>query len=95
METADTLLKAIAHLTGENVQELEKAHQQPVTNPEVQKHLQSKNVLASGISVLAEVDYTSLSGNAQHRDVVIRRVMKSGKDIFIDAFCLGISASVN
>lgn len=92
METADTLLKAIAHLTGENVQELEKAHQQPVANPEVQKHLQSKNVLASGISVLAEVDYTSLSGNAQHRDVVIRRVMKSGKDIFIDAFCLGIKA---
>lgn len=92
METADTLLKAIAHLTGENIQDLEKAHQQPVANPEVRKHLQSKNVLASGISVLAEVDYTSLSGNAQHRDVVIRRVMKSGKDIFIDAFCLGIKA---
>lgn len=92
MESADTLLKAIAHLTGENVQDLEKAHQQPVANPEVQKHLQSKNVLASGISVLAEVDYTSLSGNAQHRDIVIRRVMKSGQDIFIDAFCLGIKA---
>ncbi len=92
METADTLLKAIAHLTGENVQDLEKAHQQPVANPEVQKHLQSKNILASGISVLAEVDYTSLSGNAQHRDVIIRRVMKSGKDVFIDAFCLGIKA---
>lgn len=92
METADTLLKAIAHLTGDNVQELEKAHQQPVVTPEVQKHLQSKNVLAAGISVLAEVDYTSLSGKAQHRDVVIRRVMKSGKDIFIDAFCLSIKA---
>ncbi len=92
METADTLLKAIARLTGEDVNALETARQQPVSNPEVQKHLNSKNVLASGVSVLAEVDYTSLSGNPQHRDIVIRRVMKSGQEIFIDAFCLGIKA---
>lgn len=92
METADSLLKAIAHLTGENLEDLEKEHSTPVANPEIQKHLKSKNILASGISVLAEVDYTSLSGKKQHRDIVIRRVIRSGKDIFMDAFCLEIKA---
>ncbi len=92
MENATSLLEAIAHLTGENLTLLEKNRSQPIKNPEVRKHLQSKNILASGISILVEVDYTSLSGKSQLRDIIIRRVIKSGKDFFIDAFCLAIQA---
>ena len=56
----------------------------------VRKHLQG-NVLADAISVKASIHYTSLSGEKKQRDVIIRRLLKSGRHLFIEALCLAIN----
>lgn len=93
MSTSAQLLETIARFTGEDVTAFRQSLD--ASKPKAQEvahHLQSRHILATGISVAAEIEYTSLSGNHQDRHVIIRRVIKSGKEIFIDAFCQEIKA---
>ena len=55
----------------------------------VRKHLNG-NIVADAISVKAHIHYTSLSGNEQNREVIIRRLLKSGRHLFIEALCVAI-----
>lgn len=92
-ENAQNLIEAIARYTGEDVSCLQNSSV-PLNNDilNIQQHLTTKHVLADGVSVQVGLIYTSLSGNLQKRDIIIRRVLKSKQDFFIDAFCLGIQA---
>lgn len=93
MAESAQLIEAIARFTGDDVTAFRNSLEASRSKPkEVEKHLQSKNVLASGISVGVEIEYTSLSGNHQDRNVIIRRVIKSGNELFLDAFCQEIKA---
>ena len=68
-----------------------KIHAAPVSAPAaVRKYLQS-NVLADAISVKASIHYTSLSGKKKQRDVIIRRLLKSGRHLFMEALCVAIN----
>ena len=91
METSAQLISAIAHLTVEDISKIQ-APMVVKAEPEIQRHLQTKNVLADGLSVLIFLDYTSLTGNEQSRDVILRRVIKSGKEYFLDVFAMAIQS---
>ncbi len=44
----------------------------------------------SGISLLVSMDYVSLSGHEKNRDVLIRRVIQSKKEIYLDVLVMNI-----
>ena len=93
MSTSAQLLETIARFTGEDVTAFRQSldTSKPKAQ-EVAQHLKSQNVLATGISVAAEIEYNSLSGHHQDRHVIIRRVLKSNNEFFVDAFCQEIKA---
>lgn len=63
----------------------------PESAPEnVREHLKG-DVLEDAVSVRARVHYTSLSGKEQNREVIIRRLIKSGRFFFLEAFCTEIN----
>ena len=64
-----------------------KTYSIPASAPaNVRKHL-GGNIVADAISVHASIHYTSLSGKDQQREVIIRRLLKSGPHLFMEAFC--------
>lgn len=68
-----------------------KAYAIPASAPPiVRKHL-SGNIIADAISVKAEIQYTSLSGKDKQREVIIRRLLRSGSHLFMDALCVEIN----
>ena len=103
MATENSLIDAVVRFTNSDVDEFrrqwnaqidttaETAQKQAVFEAE-QKKVQGKNLLAGGISCRVKIKYTSLSGELKDREVVIRRVFKSGSEILIDALCLDINA---
>ena len=88
MQHSQALKKAIADFTGTRI--LFQPPKSTVTNEKVTKALNSKTILANGISVRLRVVYTSLSGNFKDRDVILRRVVKGRNGTFLDVFCLDI-----
>ena len=67
-----------------------KSYSIPASAPtNVRKHL-GGNVVADAMAVHALVHYTSLSGKDQQREVIIRRLLKSGPHLFMEAFCPSI-----
>lgn len=75
------LQQAIEQLTQNKVPSI------PTSAPaNVRKHL-GGNIVADAISVHASVHYTSLSGKDQQREVIIRRLLRSGSHLFMEAFC--------
>lgn len=46
----------------------------------------------AGISLLASVEYESISGNMKSRDILIRRVIKTGDKYYLDAIAMDIKA---
>ena len=86
--TQMALRTAIASLTGTNTMF---EPPKPVEETgKVANAMNSKTVLAKGVSALVQMEYTSLSGNHKDREVVIRRVVKGRSGTFLDVFCLDI-----
>lgn len=56
----------------------------------IAQHLATKDERGVGISILVSMSYTSMSGNVKDRDILIRRVVKSGKNFFIDGLATDI-----
>ncbi|MBQ4084333.1 MAG: TerB family tellurite resistance protein [Alphaproteobacteria bacterium] len=86
--TQMALRTAIASLTGTNA--MFEAPKPVEEKGKVANAMNSKTVLAKGVSVLVQMEYTSLSGNHKDREVVIRRVVKGRSGTFLDVFCLDI-----
>lgn len=86
--TQMALKSAIASLTGTNA--LFETPKPVEEKGKVANAMNSKTVLAKGVSVLFEMEYTSLSGNQKDREVVLRRVVKGRSGTFLDVFCLDI-----
>ena len=90
MAVNETLIDAVTRFTNTDVDDFRREWnaqlQGKAETPEKQaifeknqKKVQSKNLLAGGISVNVIMKYISLSGEQKQRDVVIRRVFKNGK----------------
>ncbi len=102
MAANSTLMDAVARFTNADVDAFRSewnAQSAPAETPEKQKLFQAalsqtngKNLLAGGISVRVHLKYTSLSGETKDREVILRRIFKNGKEIFVDALCLDINA---
>ena len=103
MAVNETLIDAVTRFTNTDVDDFRREWnaqlQGKAETPEKQaifeknqKKVQSKNLLAGGISVNVIMKYISLSGEQKQRDVVIRRVFKNGKGFLVDALCLDIKA---
>ena len=103
MATSNNLMDAVVRFTGTDVDAFRREWNAQIDGsaetPEkqavfeqAQKNIQSKNLIAGGISAKVLMKYTSLSGEVKNRSVIIRRIFKSGKEMFIDAFCLDINA---
>ena len=88
IQHTQVLKKAIADFTGTRI--LFQPPKTAITNEKITKALNSKTILANGISVRLRVAYTSMSGNFKDRDVVLRRVIKGRTGTFLDVFCLDI-----
>ncbi len=56
---------------------------------DITSHAEEKMV---GISVLASISYTSLSGNVKDRDILIRRVIQNKDSYYIDGLAMDIKA---
>ena len=103
MASENSLLDAVARFTNTDVDDFrrewnaqidgkaETEEKQKAFEKE-QKKLTGNNLLVGGVSTRVKMKYTSLSGELKEREVVIRRVFKSGKDFLIDALCLDINA---
>ncbi|MBE6449142.1 MAG: hypothetical protein E7013_00370 [Alphaproteobacteria bacterium] len=103
MAVSNELMDAVARFTDADVnafrkewnsQAVEKVEspQKQAIFEKVQKKLSGKNLIEGGLSVQVFVKYTSLSGELKQREIIIRRVFKTGKEILIDALCLDINS---
>ncbi|MGN1063597.1 MAG: TerB family tellurite resistance protein [Alphaproteobacteria bacterium] len=59
---------------------------------EVSDTLDKGNEHAAGYAVLAGISYKSISGNFKNRDFLIRRVVKTKTDMYIDGMAMDIRA---
>ena len=102
MATSGSLLDAVARFTNADVDTFRREWNSQMNGkaetPEKQalfekskKQVQSKNLIAGGISVNVLMKYTSLSGEEKERNVVIRRVFKCGRGYLVDVLCLDLN----
>ena len=94
------ILKAIQELSGRTdhsfVPDSLRAKEQEPTSQNLPKtvaeHLGSKDERGIGISMLVSMSYKSLSGNVKNRDILIRRVVQSHGEFFINGLAMDIKA---
>ena len=103
MAINNTLIDAVARFTDTDVDKFRNEWNSQIdsneTNTEKQeafnkakKTVTNKNLLVGGLSSKATINYISLSGEEKERNIIIRRIFKSGKNFMIDALCLDINA---
>lgn len=89
----EEIIKAFQDLAGRGDYSYQKTEerkfQEPIP-PEVAQHIDTKDERAAGISVLVSMSYTSMTGNYKDRDVLIRRIVKSKGEYFIDGLAMDI-----
>jgi len=94
------ILKAIQELSGRTdhsfVPDSLRAKEQEPTSQNLPKtvaeHLGSKDERGIGISMLVSMSYKSLSGNVKNRDILIRRLVQSRGEFFINGLAMDIKA---
>ncbi len=60
--------------------------------PAIHHTLTTAREAATGVSLLATMSYKSLSGNQKNRDILIRRVIHTKGDLYIDGLAMDIQA---
>jgi len=97
----DTLMDAVARFTDEDVnafrREWNAQFEQteaplPQTADNHSKNVHKTALMQGAISARVLMRYLSSSSQSEERQVIVRRVIKTAKDIFVDVFCLDISA---
>ncbi len=64
----------------------------PPPPPVIKETIQSSEEDMAGLSVLASINYQSLSGNHKDRDFLIRRVIRNKNDLYLDGMAMDIRA---
>lgn len=87
------MLRAMQEISGKT----DSSYQKPLDGvppppPLVAEHLNSGHEQAAGASILVEMTYKSLSGNMKKRDILIRRVINSKGELYINGLATDIKA---
>jgi len=92
MTSSGHLMEVISRFSGEDVSTFREEWNGKIkhTKQEEKEHeiQQSKDVVSTGISIAIRLKYQTSSGQTVTKDVIIRRVVRSGKENYLDVITL-------
>lgn len=92
MSSSGHLMDVISRFSGEDVLAFRERWNAQIehTDEEEKEHKiqQSKNVISTGISIAVRLEYQASDGSLKKKDFIIRRVVRSGRENYLDVITL-------
>ena len=94
MISSGHLMDVVSRFSGEDVSAFREEWNAKISHTDAdaaekeQKIQQSKDIVSTGISIAVRLKYQATSGDTETKDVIIRRVVRSGKNNYLDVLTL-------